>query len=90
MFFSTEGGCTKHDNYLILFGQIFMPNGSFFEVKLHQGNFVQVTLYQGKFIQVTLVQVKFCQRNVIKQKLHYVKYAKILQILLFSLIYAVL
>ena len=90
MFFFTEGGCTKHDNYLILFGQTFMSNGSFSEGTLHQGNFVQVTLHQGKFVQVTLVQVKFCQRNFINQKLDYVKYAKILQILVFSLIYAVL
>ena len=90
LFFSTEGGCTKHDNYLILFGQTFMSNGSFSEGTLHQGNFVQVTLHQGKFVQVTLVQVKFCQRNFINQKLDYVKYAKILQILVFSLIYAVL
>ena len=90
LFFSTEGGCIKHDNYLILFGQTFMSNGSFSEVTLHQGNFVQVTLHQGKFVQVTLVQVKFCQRNFINQKLDYVKYAKILHILLFSLIYAVL
>ena len=50
---------------ILLFGQTFMPNGSFIEVTLHQGNFVQVIITSRDFCPSDIGPSK-----ILSKKLH--------------------